>query len=137
MTVKFMYNGIKIDGKLYKAHYSIGEYTLESGIAANTITLYRIGYDKTPAIEGLTVKNETDLTADYFETDAIRIAPENKYYKSAKNALVLFYQKLIKRAEKRLKAIEGLTGRVNDSMRNCYAGEIQGLKNTVEKATAA
>ncbi len=40
MEVKFMWNGIKVDGKLYRAHYSMGHYTKESGLPQSTITIF-------------------------------------------------------------------------------------------------
>ena len=40
-SLKFYWNGIKAnDGKLQRAHYSIGGYTRESGLSEDTITIY-------------------------------------------------------------------------------------------------
>ncbi len=87
MTVKFMWNGIKVDGELYRAHYSIGNYTESSGIPKETITVYAKDYKSFPRIEGLQIENESDIMTDYFETDRIRIAPDNKFYNDALEAL--------------------------------------------------
>lgn len=78
--VKWMYNGVKVNGKLYLGHYSKGNYTPESGIENETITFYRRGYGSTPAIEGLAIKNDSDSQTDYFETDCIRISPKSAHY---------------------------------------------------------
>lgn len=87
MTVKFMWNGIKVDGKLYRAHYSIGNYTEASGIPKETITVYAKDYTSIPRVDGLQVENDTDIMTDYFETDRIRIAPDNKFYNDALEAV--------------------------------------------------
>lgn len=77
MQIKFMYNGIKIDGKLYKGHWSSGPWV--SG--EEMITFYRSGYDHMPNI-GLEVENNTDSMTDYFEEDRIRFKP-GPYYNEA------------------------------------------------------
>lgn len=88
MTVKFMWNGIKVDGKLYRAHYYAGAYTKESGLPDGTITVYAKDYSVDfPEIEGLTIINESDIMTDYFEKDRIRITPDNKFYKDALEAV--------------------------------------------------
>ena len=87
MTVKFMWNGIKVDGELYRAYYSMGKYTEASGLPEGTITVYAKDYTSIPRIEGLQVENDTDIMTDYFETDRIRIATDNKFYNDALEAL--------------------------------------------------
>ena len=86
MTIKFMWNGIKIDGELYKGWYSKGHYTKESGIPLGTITIYGKNYISFPRIEGLEIINESDSQTDYFENDRIRVMPDNKYYNDVLNA---------------------------------------------------
>lgn len=98
MTVKFMWNGIKVDGELYRAHYSMGHYTIKSGLPQDTITVYAKDYTSFPKIEGLTIINESDSMTDYFEKDRIRILPDNKYYAEAKRA----YEKMNEHNHKRL-----------------------------------
>lgn len=97
MTVKFMWNGIKVDGTLYKAHYSKGAYTANSGIPEGTITVYAKDYRALPQIEGLTIENDSDTMTDYFENDRVRICPNNKYYSEANAA----YDKMNEHFEKR------------------------------------
>lgn len=86
MQVKFIWNGIKADGVLHKAHYSAGPWTPESGMPANTITIYATGYTRFPRIAGLEIHNNTDIMRDYFENDLIRVPPDSPYYADVKAA---------------------------------------------------
>jgi hypothetical protein len=101
MEVKFMWNGIKVDGELYRAHYFAGTYTKECGVPEGTITVFAKGYKGFPQIEGLQIKNDSDIMTDYFETDRIRITPDNKYYNAAKAAFEKINEHNKKRFEKR------------------------------------
>jgi hypothetical protein len=74
---KFMWNGIKVDGKLYTAWYSKGSLINHPG---ETITIYAKEYKRFPQIEGLNVENGTDIMTDYFEKDRIRVSSDNKFY---------------------------------------------------------
>lgn len=78
MKTKFMWNGIKVDGRLYRAWYSdsklIGDYP------DGTITIYGKDYKSFPQILGLTAQNDTDIMTDYFEKDRIRVTPDNHHY---------------------------------------------------------
>jgi hypothetical protein len=78
--IKFLYNGIKKDDKLYKASYYKGSYTKESSIPEGTITIFAKEYGHFPNIEGLEKINETDIMTDYFEKDRIHVQPDNQYY---------------------------------------------------------
>jgi hypothetical protein len=82
--LKFIWNGIKLDGKLYRAHYSLGKVI---GQPAETITIYAKNYKRFPAIAGLTVQNDSDIMTDYHETDRIRVRPDNVHYAAVKSAL--------------------------------------------------
>ena len=84
MQIKFMWNGIKIDGKLYRCHYSDGKLINHPD---GTLTIYRKDYGQMPQVEGLNVQNDTDMMTDYFERDRIRIDHNNKFYNDVKNAL--------------------------------------------------
>lgn len=75
---KFVWNGIKVDSTLYRAFYSAGKLI---NYPDGTITIYRRDYyPPLPAIEGLTVRNGSDMQTDYFETDTIRVTPDNPHY---------------------------------------------------------
>jgi len=85
-TIKFMWNGIKVDGKLYKGHYSIGPYTKESKLPNATITIYSSNYIGFPKIEGIVKINNSDIMTDYFEKDKLLIMPGKQYYAMAMEA---------------------------------------------------
>jgi len=75
--VKFMYNGIKVGGELYKAHYAQGNYT---NFPQGTITIYAREYRHFPRIVGLFIENNSDMMIDYFVKDRVRVMPNNKYF---------------------------------------------------------
>jgi hypothetical protein len=100
-NIKWMYNGIKINGVLYGGHYTTGGYTPQSGIANDTITFYRRGYSSTPRIEGLNIKNDSDMQSDYFETDTIRIPKDSIHWEDARKAWSLQQIKANARMTKR------------------------------------
>jgi len=72
--IKFVWNGIRVDGKLYRAWYS--ESALKNH-EAGTITIYARDYKSLPSIAGLTIQNETDMMTDYFEKDKVRVVPSH------------------------------------------------------------
>jgi len=72
-----MYNGIKVDGVLYKARYSKSQ---------DAIAIYADSYQSFPAIDGLTILNDTDSMIDYFEKDTIRVNSNNPHYIDVKDA---------------------------------------------------
>ena len=84
--IKFMWNGIKVDGTLYKGHYLCGGYTTQSGLPQDAITIYARDYMSFPRIEGLQIRNGSDIMTDYFETDTIRVLKDNKFYNEILNA---------------------------------------------------
>jgi len=84
--IKFMWNGIKVDSKLHRAHYSKGPYTAQSKIPQDTITIYAKDCESFPEIEGLQIKNDSDSMTDYFEKDRIRVQQGNKYYNAVNEA---------------------------------------------------
>ena len=85
--LKFLKDAIKDarTGKRHKVQYSQGNYTKESGIPQNTISIYAKDYGALP--KALNPKNNTDTRIDYFETDTVRIFPKNKHYKDVLSAL--------------------------------------------------
>lgn len=84
MTIKFMWNGIKKDGKLYRARYSDGKL-LNS--PEGTITIYARDYDDFPKVEGLNIENNTEIMTDYFEKDRVRVTPDNIHYTAVTEAM--------------------------------------------------
>jgi len=84
MKIKFMYNGIKIDGKLYRAHYS---KNILINNTEESITIYARDYsDGLPKIDGLTVENHSESMTDYYEKDKIRIRKNNPLWESIDKA---------------------------------------------------
>ena len=83
MAIKFVWNGIKVDGELYKCWYSGSDLV---GFPKGTITIYGKNYKDLPRIEGLNVQNDSDSMTDYFENDRIRVTPDNKWFEEVKKA---------------------------------------------------
>jgi hypothetical protein len=75
-NLKFMWNGIKIDGVLYRAWYSGGRLI---NSPEGTITIYARDYKSFPLIPGLTAEEE----------DRIRVIPDNPLYSEIKAAMEL------------------------------------------------
>jgi hypothetical protein len=86
MSKTFYYNGVKdSDGKLVKAHYSDAMLV---HYPEGTITIYvRSILDHFPQLEGLTAENDTELLTDYFDSDKVRITPDNPWYPEVAAAL--------------------------------------------------
>lgn len=85
--VKFMYNGIKVSGELFKAHYS---YSKLIGDDEKSISIYARDYARFPqeVRDMFTVQNDTDIMTDYFETDRIRVYKTHPQFKAVAAAIV-------------------------------------------------
>ena len=107
-SIKFQWNGIKVDGKLVRCFFSKGGYTAQSGLSDDVITIYAKSIlDGLPRLDGLTVENGTDLLTDYFESDHCRVTPESPWYSealSAYEAAEAHYAKLKAKREARWEA---------------------------------
>lgn len=110
-NIKFVWNGIKINGEFFKCSYYGGPYTAASGLPADAITMYAENCKSIPRVAGLTIENDTDIMTDYFETDRIRILPGSPFYQEAKKAMVaheIHYTKMqVKRLEKAVETFAG------------------------------
>lgn len=84
--IKFVWNGIKVDGVLYKGSYMHGPWTAASGLPDGTIKLCASGYKGFPRIAGLSVENDSDIMTDYFDTDKITFRPDHPMYKDVLEA---------------------------------------------------
>uniref|UniRef100_A0A6H1ZH10 Uncharacterized protein n=1 Tax=viral metagenome TaxID=1070528 RepID=A0A6H1ZH10_9ZZZZ len=85
MKIRFVWNGIKIDGKLHRAWYSTSKLI---NSPEGTITIYsKEYYPGIPEIEGLQVQNDSDGMTDYFEKDRIRVEPSNSHYSAVVEAV--------------------------------------------------
>lgn len=96
--VKWMWNGIKVDGKLYRAFYSKRVLINDT---EESITLYAKDYDDLPKLDGLVVQNDSDGMRDYFETDRARIRKGSKYWNVAYEAWKKQQETINRRMEKR------------------------------------
>jgi hypothetical protein len=94
-AVKFMWNGIKVGGKLYGAWYS--EYIDQGG----TITIRAKRYESLPKIEGLVITNDSDHQSDYFCNDTIRVSPGNPHYAAVVAAMKQVADRKIAKTVKR------------------------------------
>lgn len=96
MSRTFYYNGIRHDGRLIKAHYHDGKLL---HYPEGTITVYvRSILDDFPSLPGLTVENGTELLTDYFESDRVRVTPDNVWYPEVAAALRQQQEKRARRA---------------------------------------
>ena len=83
---KFMWNGIYVDGILYRCRYSKGNLI---NYPESTITIYAKEYKPLPKIDGLNIKNDSDMMTDYSEKDRVYVTKENKHYNQVLNACIL------------------------------------------------
>jgi hypothetical protein len=89
MTVKFFFNGVKVDGILYRGRYSMGPYNECSKLPEGTITMYaRDNVTEFPKFEGVIIENNSDPMNDYFENDTMRVLLDSPYYSAAKEAFL-------------------------------------------------
>lgn len=78
-SIKFFYNGIKVNGgKLIRCFYFTDS-------KSDSVTISARDYDDLPR-DMFKVKNETDLYTDYFDKDSATVTPEHPLYKYARAA---------------------------------------------------
>jgi hypothetical protein len=95
MTVKFYFYGVRADGVLYRARYSMGPYSSFSKLPIGTITMYAKDYaTEFPKIEGTAVENNSGSTD---EKETLRIFPTSPYYGDAKRAFDRYTARLYRR----------------------------------------
>jgi hypothetical protein len=102
-VARFVYNGIKLDGELYRGWYSMGKYR---NMPQGTIVIYAKSYAHFPKIAGLTIENDTDTMTDYFDTDRIYVKPDNKHYADVKAAFEDGEKKEKAKLEKKAAALQ-------------------------------
>ena len=120
-NIKFVWNGIKIDGQLYKGNYYSGTYTETSNLPEGTITIH-MDRSNTPIIESLEIENNSDSMTDYFETDTVRIKPDSIHYASAvtaANAYEIHMEKVVIRQYEK-----GFAKHLGTNMEEYYANEL-------------
>lgn len=125
--VKFMWNGIKIDGVLYKGTYYSGSY---KGVPEGSITV-SMDRSNTPRIEGLEIENNSDIMTDYFEKDFVIIRPDSIYYNAAVKASNDYQIRLEKKAINQYEKLAAK--RIGTPMEEQYKQEIERHKAALEK----
>ena len=83
MTVKFMYNGIKVDGTLHKGNWNQSGYIISHNphkVCFDTVTFYARNYGQRLPDIGLKIQNNTDSMSDYIDYDRYRIMPDSHFY---------------------------------------------------------
>jgi len=84
--MKFLWNGIKSEGKLYRCFYSDGQLI---NYPDGTLTIYAKDYGNMSReiYEAFKVENNSDYQSDYVETSHIRVKPDHRLYCQVKAAL--------------------------------------------------
>jgi hypothetical protein len=82
--VEFLWNAVKVDGVKVLCSYSAGTYV---NLPEGTITIYGKRYVSLPVVDGLEVKNDSDMQSDYHENDRIRVLPGTRFYDAVLAAL--------------------------------------------------
>ena len=83
--MKILWNGIKSEGRLVKAHYSGTELRNHP---AGTISVYFRAFGLTPEIiQHLRPRDNSDAMTDYYEAPTARVEPSHPLYAEAKRAL--------------------------------------------------
>ncbi len=73
--IRYMWNGIKVDGKLYKLWYSFQTQSYQNDDNPH-ITMFATSYSNrfpTEIHDLFTVRNDTDSMTDYFDKDSITL----------------------------------------------------------------
>ena len=99
--VKFMYNGIKINGKLIKGYWSYGSNNFyNKNIMAMFVAKLDWNYDPKLLKEKYKDDNDTDIYTDYFDSDSINFYAGDKNLEQIKKAWQKQEIKLINRASR-------------------------------------
>lgn len=73
MAIKFFYNGMKVNGELFKGSYTMDRH-------GENITMYASNYRRFPSIQGVEHVNDSDSYTDYFDTDKLIFKPDHVLY---------------------------------------------------------
>lgn len=81
MSIKMMFNGIKVEKKLFRGNWHFNHND-------GSISFYSKTYEDLPeAVRSMfTVKNATELVTDYFEKDHFTVAVGHEMYKAVAQA---------------------------------------------------
>lgn len=93
--VKFLWNGIRVDGTFYKGHYTTGPYAKGSSLPEDTVTIY-MERSNTPRFAGAVFENDSDPMTDYFTTDTVRVFPGSELHEAASHAALAYQIHMLK-----------------------------------------
>lgn len=99
--IKFLFNGIKIEGKLIKGYYSKGQY-FNGAIGCFYAKGYFTGQNELLR-KYFQVENDTDIMTDYFDDDKIYFFENDKYIKEFEQ---MIKQNEIRHAKQAIKRYE-------------------------------
>jgi hypothetical protein len=121
--IKFMYNGIKIDGKLVKGFWSKGGYTNGAKYC-----FYADSYCSKELREIFKVENHSDIMTDYFETDTVYFNEDNSEIEKA------YQQQEIRRAKRAIRRLEKMKVNQPYSFERYYKQDYDRYKKMLEVA---
>lgn len=99
--IKFLWNGIKVDGVLHRVYYSVGGYLKRP---EGTVCVYGRDYKRLPKIDDVEITNGSDSMSDYFEDDKFFVEPGHRFYSEILAAIEAGREhgkKIMERAAKR------------------------------------
>lgn len=126
--IKFMYNGIKIDGKLIKGFWSKGGYTNGA-----LFCFYSDSYCSKELRENFSVRNDSDSQTDYFEQDSIFFFENDKYLNNVDAA---YKSQELKRATRYLKKLETMKVKQPERFERYYKNDYENQKKKVQELAA-
>lgn len=97
---RFLWNGVRVDGRLILCHYSLGGLRPDL-YPAETITIYAREYGpQLSSVPGISARDCSDMQTDYFETEHARVLPDDPLY----SAVYAAWRAAAERAEMRILA---------------------------------
>jgi len=126
--IKFMYNGIKINGKLVKGFYSKSNYTNGAKFC-----FYSDSYCSIELRENFKVRNDSDSQTDYFEQDSIFFFENDKYINQVNAA---YKNQELKRATRYLKKLETMKEKQPERFERYYKNDYENQKIKVQELAA-
>lgn len=127
-TIKFMYNGIKIDGKLVKGSWGANGYTNGAKYCFYADSYY------CPELRGLfTVRNDSDMMTDYFEKDSIFFFDGGEYTEQAAAA---YKNQELKRVTRYIKKLELMRDKQPERFERYYKTDYELTKERLNKLAA-
>jgi hypothetical protein len=121
--IKFMWNGVKVNSKLYRAHYSfdnsltLGDKMITIHAKDLCVGLPQLDWE---------IENNSDSMTDYCDADHVRLAPGSKYYNDALKAAIQAEEKYVARYIKKNQTVKS----------KHYEAILAGMLKQIEKMKA-